>query len=789
MDGDVVGTPSYMSPEQALGRLDEVGAQSDVYSTGAMLYHLLTGHAPYAEPGVRVSNHGIWYQVQVGPPTPLHERAPHTPAELVAICDKAMARDWSARYGDTSELAEDLSAFLEHRVVHAYQTGAVAELRKWIVRNRGLAGALAAGMLVLVIGLATSLVLKALAENRLDKLVQLSQLQDREDLLARADLLWPPHPESIAKYQGWIREAQALVADLPQHRARREELRRHALPLTEDERTAQRESLPDHAEVVRLEGEITCRRRALLQRRDGVRAELPGIDESKFPDDVARLRALAWERVAPNRELHGEEPLGLALALRARAIAPGDLEVVRAVAWGCFALGRDDDALDAGFAALGAAPEQQRQAFEDLYAELEGAVAASPSEDRIQRAGDELDGLEQRRALLSARVDERRDWRFPEREPEARWWNNQLTKLIEGLESLQRELLSEDGISPAHGWSVPKRLAFAGQLERGHARGGEYRLAWERALPAILETYPGLALTPQVGLVPIGPDPRSGLWEFAHLQTGDVPERDAQGQLVLTEQSGLVFVLLPGGKFRMGAQARDPAGPNYDPQAEAGEAPVQEVSLAAFFLSKHEMTQGQWLRSTGENPSFHYPGQLPGVTLLNPVEMVSWNDCARALSWAGLVLPTEAQWEYAARAGSSTPWWTGELRESLRGNVNLADRALRRAGATLFTPDDWPDLDDGFGGHAPVNALGPNPFGLCNVLGNVFEWCRDGSGSYENLGRGDDGERTGLPSHKIYRGGGFIDIAAHARSSCRSSDVTDYRSEALGVRPARVVER
>jgi formylglycine-generating enzyme required for sulfatase activity len=88
-----------------------------------------------------------------------------------------------------------------------------------------------------------------------------------------------------------------------------------------------------------------------------------------------------------------------------------------------------------------------------------------------------------------------------------------------------------------------------------------------------------------------------------------------------------------------------------------------------------------------------------------------------------------------------------------------------------------------------VNALGPNPFGLCNVLGNVFEWCRDGSGSYENLGRGDDGERTGLPSHKIYRGGGFIDIAAHARSSCRSSDVTDYRSEALGVRPARVVER
>src|SRR5688572_5194235 len=252
MDGDVVGTPSYMSPEQALGRLDEVGPQSDVYSTGAMLYHLLSGHAPYVERGTRRSNHAIWYKVQKGPPTPLHQCAPGTPAELVAICEKAMARDWRARYGDTSELAEDLSAFIDHRVVHAYRTGAVAELGKWIVRNRSLAGALAAVVILLVGGLATSLVLKQLAEHRLDKLVQLSQLQDHEDLLAQVDGLWPARPARLPEYEAWIAAAQALVDDLSQHRARREELRRNALPLSPDERKAQREAHPENARLARL---------------------------------------------------------------------------------------------------------------------------------------------------------------------------------------------------------------------------------------------------------------------------------------------------------------------------------------------------------------------------------------------------------------------------------------------------------------------------------------------------------------------------------------------------------
>src|SRR5690606_29994467 len=112
-------------------------------------------------------------------------------------------------------------------------------------------------------------------------------------------------------------------------------------------------------------------------------------------------------------------------------------------------------------------------------------------------------------------------------------------------------------------------------------------------------------------------------------------------------ETGLVFVLIPDGAFRMG-------GPGED------EGPEHEVALAPFFLSKYEMTSGQWLRFTGANPSAHLGEKVDlGFTLRHPVEQVSWDECDRVLRRMGLVLPTEARWEYAARAGTTTPWSSG----------------------------------------------------------------------------------------------------------------------------------
>ena len=159
-DGQVVGTPAYMPPEQAAGRVEAIGPHSDVYSVGAMIYHLLAGEPPFAGSGAKE----VWLRVCAGPPPPIESVAPRAPPELQAICSKAMQRDGRARYRDMREMAADLAAFLEGRVVRAHETGALAEARKWIRRNRGLAAALAGAVLALVAGLVASLALKRRAD-------------------------------------------------------------------------------------------------------------------------------------------------------------------------------------------------------------------------------------------------------------------------------------------------------------------------------------------------------------------------------------------------------------------------------------------------------------------------------------------------------------------------------------------------------------------------------------------------------------------------------------------------
>jgi tetratricopeptide (TPR) repeat protein len=155
MDGDVVGTPAYMSPEQAEGRLDELGPRSDVYSVGAILYHLISGQVPYVKERMKANNYAIWRWVQAGPPDPLEVVAPNAPPEIISICERAMDRDASQRYPTIGDLAAELRAYLEGRVVLSHRTGLAIELRKWTQRNQLAAAALAAAALFLLVGAAT----------------------------------------------------------------------------------------------------------------------------------------------------------------------------------------------------------------------------------------------------------------------------------------------------------------------------------------------------------------------------------------------------------------------------------------------------------------------------------------------------------------------------------------------------------------------------------------------------------------------------------------------------------
>ena len=168
MDGDVVGTPAYMAPEQARGELDKVGPQSDIYSMGAILYHLLTGRAPYSEPDQKLSPHVVLMKVLGGPPERIHKLRKDVPVELAAICEKAMAYSRRNRYATMLELAEDLSAFLEGRVVRAYQTGSVAEFKKWVERNKPFAAVISVALIILVSTLGRISYLKSQANETLN---------------------------------------------------------------------------------------------------------------------------------------------------------------------------------------------------------------------------------------------------------------------------------------------------------------------------------------------------------------------------------------------------------------------------------------------------------------------------------------------------------------------------------------------------------------------------------------------------------------------------------------------
>lgn len=707
MEGDVMGTPSYMPPEQARGEIEEMDERSDVYAIGAMIYHLLSRRRPYQAEGEAPNAFTTLMRLLDGPPKPLHEFGLELPPELEAICEKAMSRDRGERYADMRELAADLRNYLEGRVVAAYQTGALAELKMWVRRNRSLANSLVAGVLVLVAGVVTSTYYWNESAEQAASVLRLGDARDMRELWDDAELLWPAVPGNAKAMSDWIERAEELLGRLPEHRLVLEQLRATALPQTSVE--VERDRV-EHPLAITLE---------------------------KYRNAIQQIDA------------------GIQAAKDA-----GDEETVKYWA-------------------------EKREAYVPIVEELE------------------------------AKVQVRQTYRFTENQTE--WWHGALVQLIEGLEFTQSD----------QGWRDSEELGYrtclgemAGRLSAARAvdgdsiTGAENERLWAEAVASIQDEaacpmYGGLKLTPQRGLLPIGRDARSGLWEFAAVQTGAPLERDAEGELVIQEDSAIVFVLVPGGRFWMGAQSDDETKPNYDPEATPKERPVHEVSLDPFFLAKHEVSQAQWRRITYTNNS-RYKGSkrteirdsrtgetLCTVSTLHPVENVSWSEATYGLFTLGFVLPTEAQWEYAARAGTRSPWWTGAEPGSLEGAENLCDETAFAIGEPGWKYEDW---NDGFPAHSPIDSFLPNPWGFHNILGNVGEWTRDrymvsayeidiepGTGA-RKISEQDQigGEQW---KNRTIRGPGWFRDSSGVRVSARyMAHESVYKTPSFGMRPARSLD-
>ena len=248
--------------------------------------------------------------------------------------------------------------------------------------------------------------------------------------------------------------------------------------------------------------------------------------------------------------------------------------------------------------------------------------------------------------------------------------------------------------------------------------------------------------------------------------------------------TGMEFVLIPAGEFLMGTNC-----PNDDPFTAANEFenckwkdehPAHRVVIKKpFYMGKYEVTQEEWVKVMGNNPANFKTEKVGMDSRRHPVESISWNDAQEFLkrlnarsSGVTFRLPSEAEWEYAARAGTSTAYSFGDDPAQL--------------GAYAWYNDNSNDMTH------PVGEKLPNPFGLFDVYGNVLEWVADQWHEYYQDAPTDGSvwENGGNSTYWMLRGGSWNGTYHHCRSAYhRDGAIPDYQGNNIGLRVVAVLAR
>jgi formylglycine-generating enzyme required for sulfatase activity len=280
------------------------------------------------------------------------------------------------------------------------------------------------------------------------------------------------------------------------------------------------------------------------------------------------------------------------------------------------------------------------------------------------------------------------------------------------------------------------------------------------------------------------------------------------------------LVLIPAGTFTMGSTEADIKAvvakwPEVKEEWIAHEKPAHKVTISkAFHMGKHEVTVGQFrkfLEAAGYKTDAEKGTGFKGAFVVadgkgklaedaswrnpyfkqtdeHPVVCVSWNDARAFVDWLNATdkakpagstyrLPTEAEWEYACRAGTTTWYQWGDDPDKGKGWCNAGDLTVKK------TFPDWTvfNWDDGFLYTAPVGSFKANAFGLHDMHGNAWEWCQDWYGAYKEGDQTDPGgPESGV--HRVRRGGSWGSDPGALRSACRSGPHPELRYGGAGFR-------
>ena len=718
----VGGTPAYMAPEQFTATMSEdislVTPKADIYALGSTLYHILTGKAPHLpKEGVKESPDAFYFRITTGMIPAPREKDASIPKLLEQIVLKAMQVEPSDRYASARELAEDIKRYVSDEPVHAYQESGLEKSRRWVRKNRSLVGAaMVMLLLVTMVSIGFSFVIakerdRANSNEKLakEKLAEIKKSQDEAEAYKLKVIQIVNDLEMVL-----IPPGKFMMGSPKSEKGRKGDETQHEVTLTKPFYMGKYEVTQEQWEAIM------------------------GHNPSNNKGAKLSVTYVSWNDCQDFiKKLNGKTDGGYRLPTEAEWEYACRAGTTTSFSYGASLTQNDANygyGSEGGAKAVGSYLPNAFGLYdmhgnvwewcEDWYGDYPVISVTNPrgpstgkNNCRVLRGGS-FDN-----PAMGVRSSERVFGFTPNRRSYSVGIRLAKTMNIDGLsESKINEFLLK----------VIREQKIKTKREEEAKKEEEAKREEEAKATKVEEEAKA---------------------KEAQKKAAMILHKEVEEKADLGAGIKLDMVLIPIGKFMMGSQGSEVGRKSDEMQ--------YEVTLTKpYYIGKNEVTQEQWQAVMGDNPS-----KIKGEKF--PVTNVSWNDCQEFIKKLNektngeYRLPTEAEWEYACRAGTSTAYSFGD-------KITLKD--ANYSGSAIDAP-------------AVIGSYKPNAFGLYDMHGNVWEWCEDW---FKELPQGTaiDPKGPATSDGRVLRGGSFW-WESTVRSSSRSNFPPTSRNFDFGFRLAR----